>query len=49
MTNLTNVQKLEEYRQEFKENEIKRREIIKRNKEVLAKIIKLQDEILNQK
>lgn len=49
MTNLTNVQKLEEYRQEFKENEIKRREIVERNKEVLAEIIKLQDEILNQK
>lgn len=49
MTNLTNVQKLEEYRQELKENEIKRLEIEKRNKEVLAEIIKLQDEILNQK
>lgn len=49
MTNLTNVQKLEEYKTEFKENEIKRREIVKRNKEVLAEIIKLQDEILNQK
>lgn len=42
-----NLQILERYKQAFKENEIKRREIIEENKGLLVEINKIQNKLLN--
>ena len=41
-----NLQILARYKQAFKENEIKRREITEENKGLLVEIIKIQDKLL---